>query len=380
VKLEKITAAALVTAAKKGDKEAFGTLIESYQSAAWHFAVHLAGDEDWGREALQEATLQAYLSLDHLRNPPHFKSWFFSIILNVYRSKLRERRKFTSLVNDADFQVQAVSATDNASIAAEQEELRASLLEALDRLHADYRQVLQLFYFRGFGITEIASAIAISESAVKVRLHRARLKLKAILKSEYPDIYPGRRKQMIPVTIADVKKQERKDAEGSTYPLYVVLLLDKAGGKVLPIWIGATEGQSIAAGIQGLTAPRPLTYDFLAGLLEATGAKVEEVRVETLKDTTYYAVVKVTHGRTSKEIDARPSDALALAVRIGSPIFVAEDVLEKAGISLGTREAPNLAGVTAINKEVHDFIWKAFAKPAVPKENFDALKKLLDDI
>lgn len=380
MKLEEFAVADLVVAAIQGNKDAFGMLIERYQSAANRFAVHLTGDEERGTEIFQEATLQAYLSLDHLRNPQRFKSWFFSIIVNVHRNNLRERQKSPSLIENTDSQVETVTASGDTAITAEQEELQASLLAALDRLSADYRQVLQLFYFQGFGMTEMASAIGISESAVKTRLHRARLKLKTILKSEYPDIYPGRRKQMIPVTIADVKKQQRKDAEGSTYPIYVVLLLDKAGGKVLPIWVGAAEGASIATGIQGVTAPRPMTYDFLAKLLEASGAKVDEIRVETLKDSTYYAVVKVTHGRATREIDARPSDALALAVRINSPIFVAEEVMEKAGISLGTKDAPNLAGVTAINKKVNDFIKKAFAKPAVPKENYDALKKLLDDI
>ena len=186
---------------------------------------------------------------------------------------------------------------------------------------------------------------------------------------------------MIPVTIADISKQKRTDAEGHTIEMYVILLLDKAGQKVLPVWIGASEGQAIAIGMRNFTAPRPLTYDFFTNLLKAAGARIEEVRVETLKNDTYYGIVRVIRGRTTQEVDARPSDALALAVRTGSPIFVAEEVMENAGIPITTKSPPNQTGVEAINKEVSEIIRKWYKKPRqLNKEDIVANRNLVKDV
>jgi RNA polymerase sigma factor (sigma-70 family) len=370
-----------IMAARKGDKEAFGVLVQRYQAAARRYALRLTGDNDWASELVQEATLQAYLSLEHLRDPGRYKSWLYGIILNVHRNRLRESRNSVSLDGvSVDLQPD-IDISDTPLGIAEQTEQNAMLLEAVNRLSLPYKDVIQNFYFRGLTLLEIASSTGISEGAVKVRLHRARLKLKALLKSGYPEIIPLKGgKQMIPVTIADISKQERKDAEGHTIEMYVILLLDKAGQKVLPVWVGAFEASSIAIGMRDVTAPRPLTYDFFTNLLKAAGTKIEEVRVETLKDTTFYGVVKVTRGRTTREVDARPSDALALAVRTGSPIFVAEEVMERAGVPVTTKTPPDQVGVDAITKEVSETIRKTFAKFLPKKEDVDVVKNLIEDV
>ena len=380
--MEEKTDSTLVAAARKGDKEAFGVLVQRYQAAARRYALRLTGDNDWASELVQEATLQAYLSLEHLRDPGRYKSWLYGIILNVHRNRLRESRNSVSL-DGVPLNLQPnIDISDTPLGIAEQTEQNAMLLEAVNRLSLPYKNIIQSFYFRGLTLPEIASSAGISEGTVKVRLHRARLKLKAILKSGYPEIIPLKEgKQMIPVTIADISKQKRTDAEGHTIEMYVILLLDKAGQKVLPVWVGAFEASSIAIGMRDITAPRPLTYDFFTNLLNAAGTKIEEVRVETLKDTTFYGVVKVARGRTTREVDARPSDALALAVRTGSPIFVAEEVMERAGVPVTTKVPPNQVGVDAINKEMSETIRKWFKKPRqLNREDIDAVKKLVEDV
>jgi bifunctional DNase/RNase len=97
------------------------------------------------------------------------------------------------------------------------------------------------------------------------------------------------------------------------------------------MWIAKLEALPIALGLSGMATPRPLTIHFLASILKATGVQLEEVRIEALKDNIYYAVAKVRNGDLVSEIDVRPSDALGLALLMERPIFVAEDILEKAG-------------------------------------------------
>ena len=161
---------------------------------------------------------------------------------------------------------------------------------------------------------------------------------------------------MIKVTIADVVKQEWKDDQGRSHEFHVVVLHDEAGQRVLPIWVGAFEGQSIAVGLGDFSFFRPLTFNFFASLLQAINAQVEEVRIEMLKGNTFYAIVKIRRGKTVSEVDARPSDALALAVRTGSPIFVAEDVLKNAGVDISeaAKASPYRNGFGSILGEIRE--------------------------
>ena len=140
---------------------------------------------------------------------------------------------------------------------------------------------------------------------------------------------------MVEVSIADIVTQERTDEEtGKSFTRYIVVLLDEQARRMLPIWIGPLEGPSIAMGLKDFQVPRPLTHTFAANLFEALGARLEEVRIESLKGDTFYAVAKLRRGRAVTEVDARPSDALALAVRTGSPIYVADELMQKVGFDI----------------------------------------------
>ena len=101
-----------------------------------------------------------------------------------------------------------------------------------------------------------------------------------------------------------------------------------------PYGWGEAEGRAIAAGLENLEAPRPLTFSFVANLLGAADVQVEDVRIDSLKGDTYYAVVTLGRGDSDVEVDARPSDAMALALHTGTPIHVTEEVLEQAGIDI----------------------------------------------
>lgn len=98
---------------------------------------------------------------------------------------------------------------------------------------------------------------------------------------------------------------------------------------ILPIWIGAFEANGIAMKLQGVEPPRPMTYELLKSIITEMGGSVEKVVINDLKDSTYYAEIYINQGNNTLVIDSRPSDAINLALRFGSPIYVAEHVLEQ---------------------------------------------------
>jgi bifunctional DNase/RNase len=111
----------------------------------------------------------------------------------------------------------------------------------------------------------------------------------------------------------------------------VVILKDEATGRTLPIWVGLFEANAITMGIEHTWTPRPMTHDLLKNILEGMKATVRTVTVNDLRANTFYAIITLEKEGRQIEIDSRPSDAIALALRVNAPIFVAEKVLEAAG-------------------------------------------------
>jgi bifunctional DNase/RNase len=114
----------------------------------------------------------------------------------------------------------------------------------------------------------------------------------------------------------------------------VVILKEKMSDRYLPIWIGAAEADAIAVKLQGVSVPRPMTHDLLNTIVDALGASINSIIVSDLKNDTFYAKVVLNVDGGQMEVDSRPSDAIALAVRVDAPIYAEEGVLEKAGILL----------------------------------------------
>ncbi|MBU2573695.1 MAG: bifunctional nuclease family protein [Elusimicrobia bacterium] len=111
-----------------------------------------------------------------------------------------------------------------------------------------------------------------------------------------------------------------------------IIFLDETGGsRIIPIWIGPMEAQAIAIRLSGYPSPRPMTHDLFFSLLKTLGLRVEKVKITDIVDNTYYSFIYVTdkEGKKRFEVDSRPSDAVALAVRFGCPIYISEKVFEK---------------------------------------------------
>jgi bifunctional DNase/RNase len=119
----------------------------------------------------------------------------------------------------------------------------------------------------------------------------------------------------------------------------VVILRDAGDGVFLPIWVGIFEANAIALQIEKIVTPRPMTHDLLKSAIQGLEASVERVLITDLKENTFYATIYLKHNGRSMPIDSRPSDAIALALRTGSPIFVNTDVIDKAKSTDMTRDA-----------------------------------------
>ncbi len=124
--------------------------------------------------------------------------------------------------------------------------------------------------------------------------------------------------------------------------LPIVILREEGGQRLLPIWIGVFEANAIALRIDGFEPPRPMTHDLLFATFGALGASVAKIVISDLRDTTFYAQIHFQRGgETEAILDARPSDALALALRAEAPIFVCRSVLDKAQATDRATEASN---------------------------------------
>ena len=110
----------------------------------------------------------------------------------------------------------------------------------------------------------------------------------------------------------------------------IVILRDTQSQLFLPIWIGVFEANAIALRIEGVEPPRPMTHDLLRLVLEQLEATVEKIVISDLRESTFFAVIHLQHRGTPVTVDARPSDAIALALRANAPIFVLRSVLDKA--------------------------------------------------
>lgn len=122
----------------------------------------------------------------------------------------------------------------------------------------------------------------------------------------------------------------------------VVILKEKDGESYLPIWIGLVEANAISVILEGAEPPRPLTPDLICSIINRMGASVDYVVINDLKDNTFYASITINANWMRMEIDSRPSDAIAIALRAGVPIYVAKAVLAKAGIRPQPQVSPTI--------------------------------------
>lgn len=358
-------------------------------AAGYSGAAEYNGAE--AEDVAQEACLQAFLNLHRLQDPERFGAWLCGIVVNLSRMRLRARRATYSLEDWDGGRIapnfRASDSQPSPEAIYELQELHRHLLRAIEMLPEEQRAAVGWHYLEGLSLAEIAALSRAPLGTVKARLHRARERLRAELTQT--DLHPivSTRKEepaMIEVVVhnvmmrvgqpaADVLESGSREQPGPGTPAVrlpfpplpfgaagmfivrgdeqnaeagqlfnlpvpppsmhrVVVLKEKNGERLLPIWIGPHEADMISLQLAGNSAPRPMTYELAARLLEAAHATIERVAISKLHDQVFYATVWVRSGDSVQELDARPSDALNLALRTQASIFVAPEVMDSQAV------------------------------------------------
>ena len=324
-----------------GDKTAFGELVERYRVGAITFAPRLLTGSN-GEDAVQEAFLAAFLKLEKLRDHDRFRAWLFGILANVCRSRLRLLREgyFHDLLGGQSvvgFRLEDFEPSAEAVF--ETRELHSLISDAIEALPEEQREAVRLHYFQRLRLSEIAMLTGSPVGTLKARLHYARGRLRNSLISDVlmgPKQIIERGLSMIEVIVHDVVartvtsgevKYQSAVKDGKVGPLRVILLKEISGPRILPIWVGPSEGDVIAIQLEHLELDRPTTFDLTTRLLALGNTKLEKVAVTALRGNVYFATMWVNANGEVHEIDARPSDAIELALQAHAPIFIAPETL-----------------------------------------------------
>ncbi len=327
-----------------GNTKAFNVLINRYQYAVYGMCYHFAHNFADAKDLTQETFIQAFTKLDQLRNPQKFSSWLRQITMNVYRMWRRNQERYPKVSIE---KVGEENLVDKQSPSPQKEieinELRAKVRRAISSLSEKNRLTLTLYYIDGLTYEEIGTFLDIPKTTIKSRLYKARKKLKKevlqMTKDEFqhsplPEDFSSQVLQEVELTqIYPLKETDdfhtlMKQQAKQTL-LILILTSKEEPNRHLPIFIGFNEGSAIFLARKGISPPRPLTHDLIVTLLKAAGATVQKVIVTDLRETTFFGRIILECNGKIKEIDSRPSDAIAIAVRLKTPIFIAKKIEKK---------------------------------------------------
>jgi RNA polymerase sigma factor (sigma-70 family) len=337
---------AIVERVLAGDRDAFGILIERHRDGATRLAIRILRERADAEDVVQEALLHAFVDLAQLRDPDRFVAWLLGIVVNLAKTRLRMRREVPVEDWSGGRAIHGfiwMDAEPPPDARQEACELHDLVWKALAELPAEQQETVQLHYVDGLRVWEVAALVGVPAGTVKARLHRARGRLRRALAAELgvPLESGGRREEhtMIPVTVDDLIIRVPKDGNvrwigipggppANVGHYRVVLLKERDGGRALPIWVGAFEGDAIALALAGIDTPRPMSLSLMHRVLGMANIAIERVVVTALRDNIFYAVLTIRIDGQLKEVDARPSDAITLALYAGAPVFVTPEMLE----------------------------------------------------
>lgn len=312
----------LVDAALAGDPAAFAALVAPTRGRMIAVTARIVGADD-AEDVVQETLIRAFLGLSRLREPERFDAWLTAVAINVAKMWLRSR---------AASLARAAAAAGAGRPSADDREMLEVVREALEVLPAGQRDVVLMHYIDDLSCAEIADVLGTTAAAVRVRLHRARNELRRELAPLAPVPLAPQRKEvpMVEVKVEDVVVRVAADDPSKiVYELPAAILLkEKSDERSMPIFVGLPEGASLAAPLADDKFPRPATADLTIELLRATGGNIERIAITSIHENTFYALISVN----GAEVDARPSDAINLAVRVAAPILLEERLLEEYGL------------------------------------------------
>jgi RNA polymerase sigma factor (sigma-70 family) len=257
--------------------------------------------------------------LARLRSPDRFGAWFCGIALNVSRRWVRQLRYEVPGTN-----LELASAGPGPDEAAETADIVARVRVAIAGLADGQRDAIWLFYLQGLSHREVAAELGISAGAVKARLHQARAALKLALvgiadQQKGTPMAATNEIHWPEVIVAEIRRGQGED---TWQRKHVMILQERDGDRSLPIWIGPAEAEAMALILESVESPRPFSAKLAVSLMEAAGARIEDVRITRLMDGVFYATVRVDGPGGLHEVDARPSDAVNLALAGGRSIRI----------------------------------------------------------
>lgn len=341
-------------AALVGDKDALGRLVQRHWSTAVFLATRVLGSQELAGDAVQEASIAAMTGLDRLRSPDRFGAWFCGITLHVARRWAGQLR--TELPGVA---ADPACPLPGPAEAAERADLAARVRGAIALLADGQAQAVRLFYLQGLSHREVATELGISPGAVKARLHQARAALAPrladiaeatdqaeIRASEFAERNTMTATDTAPephwvdASVTEIRLAPNDPAQpgssSGSFPWastddrghHIMIISETSGDRRLPIWIGPAEATALAMTLESTETPRPFTYKLAASLVSAAGADIAEVRITRLQPPVFYASVLVNGANGTREVDARPSDAVTLALTTGAPIRIDSSLFE----------------------------------------------------
>jgi RNA polymerase sigma factor (sigma-70 family) len=305
-----------------GADDAFARLVARYRPAIYGLALAATGSAAEAEDLTQDTLIAAFLGLPQLRDPDRFGAWLKGIARNMLRMWYRRhaaRPAFDGghLLDEMDSGSQRLSPEEHV----ERQERTARIRQAVQDLSASNQQAIALRHWGEMSYAEIGDALNVPVSTVKSRLHKAKRQLHAQLHAQKMEARMG----LIRVNIGEIYAFESEHGPAAI----VALVADD--GRSLPIWVGPSEGMSLAIARVLGRAKRPITFDLLADIFNELAIDVGQVVVSALKGNTFFATIHLTSDQGQCEIDARPSDAINIAVRTGAAVYVASDVMEQAG-------------------------------------------------
>ena len=306
----------LARLARGGDPVAFRLLVERHQAMVRARARQLGSDPGDVDDIMQESFLQAFLALDRLRDPDRFAGWLAGIVFNVCRSL--HRRAPVTLLADWPEPLHPTSADGLPS--PEDLDRADALRAAVADLPAGQRRAVALHYYADVPAGQVAEA----PGAARASLHKARLRLRAYLTEHRPDLVPERT-HMTTVRAARIERRIPPGPVPDRFPTHVIVLADDAGRRDLPIWL-------LGADSHRFDDPRPSADELTDRLLRAVGARVTAVEVDELGPEVTMARIELATPVGPEHVTARLLDGLAIAITSGTPIRVADAVMDRLAV------------------------------------------------
>ncbi len=327
-----------------GDREAFTPLLLRYYASVQKLCRRLLPSTWEAEDVAQEAALQAFLGISHLKDPTRFGAWFHAIAANLARKALRRRKYPLNIQHDGTWEPSWTENIMTPENAYDTREVHDAIISALSDLSPVNREIVIGFYLQGYRYDELAQLLSVPESTVRGRLFQARQHLRQTLtpiKSTHSSVrQPQKEHTMKESELVEMQRarflfpftpegfasrtaielRSRHNRQG--FALYV----SKAEGEIL-----ANLPNEIAPDQAANAGAQMVLQGLMFSMMRALNIQIKRIVVQRLVDSTFYATITILQRKKEKSFDARPGEALILATYTGAPIYTARSVLDMIG-------------------------------------------------